>query len=148
MKRFKFKLEAVLLSRELEMKQAEAAYAEAIQKRKALQTENKELKENIQALQANMEEARGESFHPASQQHYVMAQDEAFRALSLKEEELVSLRQIENEKMKQFVNSKKAYDGLLDIRDRKLKEYLKEEAKREEQELEDVFSHRYTMSVE
>lgn len=147
MKKFEFSLQAVVVVRELALNRAEAAYAQAQRACSEHGSAIESMKKNIAALQGQVEQVRGDQFCAATQQHYMLAQTHAFEVLALQEKNLEQLREDAREKLNIYVQARKAYDGLVQIRERKYQEHLKQVLQREERDLEDIYCNRYSISM-
>lgn len=147
MKAFKFSLQAVYMVRELELNQAEVAYAQALQACHQQTTAIEAIVNNIAALHSRVEEVRGAAFCAATQQHYSLAQTHALEALALQRQKLEHFKAEAEIKLKVYVEARKAFDGIAKIKERKYREHLKQAWQREGRELEDIFSHRYHTAV-
>ena len=142
MKKFKFSLQALLTVKEMELNNAEIAYAEFLKRCSAAKESFESIKIEIDHLQSEVKSARTQDFRAAFHHHFMLSQKQAFETLAQKKVAWERAEQDAQDRLKGFIQAKKAYDALCQIRERKYSEYCREVLRKEESELEDIFNNR------
>ena len=142
MRKFKFSLQALLTVKEMELNNAEIAYAEYLKRCSDARGSIESVKIEIAHLQREVGSARTQDFHAAFHHHYMLAQKQTFKTLEQKEAAWELAEQEAQDKLKEFIQAKKAYNALCESKERKYGEYCREVQRNEESELEDVFNNR------
>lgn len=138
MKAFRFPMQAVIVVRELELKRAEAVYAETVKEVEAKKAAIARGQSDLLQMQQQMVDRRSGSFQAAEQPH-LYAAGEAMRAgIEGLHRELLAAEDKKEAALKKMVESKRAHDGVIEIRDKRKQDHLKGELAAEEREIEEM----------
>ena len=142
MKKFQFRLEALLTLKESKKEKALEAYALALKKRQDLQIAYENKQNTFETLGSNIASARQQPFAPSTQlsffQNYLRQKD----SLEKQKQDLQTASTEEKSRLNEFIQKKKDCDVLAKLKGKKKQQYFADSLRAEEKQIEDIVNSR------
>jgi len=145
MKRFVFRLDSLRRLREMEQEKAYGAYGEAVRKRHRLEEACQKQSDHLCRVREHISELRESVFPAALQPHYFGSLQNGEEHLRGLLKQLSRAEKREQERLEEYLEAKARVDILARLRDKRYETHMREEARIEEKEIEDLFIARFVM---
>ena len=143
MRAFNFRLATLLRLREASREKSLLEYAKSIQERQQTEDRLKRANEYVSTLEFKLNEKQKVSFNANDLEAVIGGLDHARTVVRDLSTELSRKKNLEESRRKLFVQKDSESKSLDRLKDRQMHEHIELEAKKEEQELDDVIGARY-----
>ena len=145
MKRFVFRLDAVRRFREIEQEGAYEVYGGAVRKRHRLEEACQKQSSYLCTVRDQISGLREAVFPAALQPHFFGALQDGEDQLKTLLKQLSRAEIREQECLEEYLEAKSRVDMLVRLREKRYETYMREEARAEEKEIEDLFNARFIL---
>lgn len=138
MKTFAFSLQSVLTLRKIQQEKALEVYAQAVNRSMELHHELMCALERQDYLAVLIQEQRENNLSAALQQAYAEALEEAETTCHTLQRDAEQAEAVKAERLQEFMQAKQKTEVILKLRDKEETEFIQEELRKEEKEIEDI----------
>lgn len=143
MKPFHFKLDSVIMLRDMQMQEARNAYGEAVTERVRLEQACQQKSDQLKQLRTHISELRQSVFPASLQPHFLSSLQDHEEQLRELLQKLSQAETQEQQKYESFVDAKQNLETFNQLKQKRYEAYLLEMRHKEQKEMDDVVATRH-----